>query len=58
MPTRAVAQGGRGEAIVALLGPAAVAQPLLGLVELAHRAKQDPERGVGHLLGQHVWACW
>ena len=32
----------------------ALAQPFLGLVELAHRAEQQAERRVRHLLGQHV----
>ena len=50
---RAVAQRRLGERIV-LLQPFAGAQIALGLRKLAHGAEQQPERRIGHLLGEHV----
>ena len=49
----AVAQRRPAQRIVAL-PPFAGAQIALGLRQLAHRAKQEAERGVGDLLGKHV----
>ena len=56
MPTRpdgAVAQARLAERVV-LLAPFPGPQITLGLRKLAHGAQQQPERGVGDLLGQHV----
>ena len=39
---------------IGLLRPLARAQVALGLRELAHGAKEQPQRGVGDLLGEHV----
>ncbi len=53
-PDGPVAEGRGREAIVALGGPAAIAQPFLGPVEFAHRAQQQPQGGIGDFLGEHV----
>ena len=52
-PDGTVAQGGLAER-VSLLRPFAGAHIALGLRKFAHRAQQEPERGVGDLLGQHI----
>ena len=53
MPTVRLRSVALGERIL-LLEPFAGAQKTLGLGKFAHRAEQQPERGVGDLFGQHV----
>src|SRR5438552_3586586 len=50
----AIAERRPGEGIV-LLRPLSRAQVALGLGEFAYRAQEEPERGIGDLLGEHIW---
>ena len=54
MPTRRPRKVSRAQAIVAVAHPTAVAQPGLGSRQFAHGIDQQPDRGIGDLLGQHV----